>query len=116
MVAMEPEATTVAGLVKAEERQVAETAAAYFKGCEELILLKFRTEAIEKDESVDLRWEEALPQPGAPQRPGAFPHVYAPERGEKARLSWWNLEACIKVPLGPDGVHVFPPGALSEDD
>ena len=95
--------------------QVTETAKLYFKGVEDLILLKFSTEMIEKDENVILRWEESLPQPGAAARSDAFPHVYTAERGVKARLSWWDLANCVALPMGSDGVHTFPEDALSED-
>jgi len=96
--------------------QVRETARLYFKGVEELLLLKFSTEMIEKSEIVELRWEAALPPPGQPARDDAFPHCYSRERGIKARLSWWDLVACIPLPLGDDGEPTFPPDALSEDN
>ena len=58
-------------------------------------------------------------RPAAPLRGVRFcPHrhpVYAAERGIKARLSWWDLTACVELPLGPDGAPVIPPDALSED-
>jgi uncharacterized protein (DUF952 family) len=96
--------------------QVKETAELYFGGIDDLILLKFSTATIEKDENVELRWESALPQPGAPARTDAFPHVYSEEKGAKARLSWWDLADVIELPLGADGERVFPKHALSEDD
>ena len=96
--------------------QVVETAKLYYKGVDDVLLLKFSTDMIEKDDFVILRWEQALPPPGQPARPDAFPHVYARERGFKAKLSWWNLEAAISLPLGADGETVeFPENALSED-
>ena len=96
--------------------QVVETAKLYFKGVEDVLLLKYSTEMIEKDEHVELRWEQALPPPGKPARPDAFPHVYAKEKGEKARLSWFKLVTFTPLPLGPDQECTFPPGALSEDE
>lgn len=96
--------------------QVVETAKLYFKGVEDVLLLKYSTEMIEKDDHVELRWEQALPPPGKPARPDAFPHVYAKEKGEKARLSWFKLVTFTPLPLGPDQECTFPPGALSEDE
>ena len=95
--------------------QVKSTAKLYFKGVDDLILLKFSTAAISKDEAVELRFEEAAPPPGTQARGGVFPHVYPSERGLRPRLSWWNLKACIKLPLGADGEHVFPADAFSEE-
>lgn len=96
--------------------QVQDTARLYFKGIDDLILLKFSTELIENDDACDLRWEAALPPPGTAPRPDAFPHVYSTERGEKAKLSWWDLMGCIQLPLGADGTHTFPPGWDSEEE
>ena len=48
--------------------QVKSTAKLYFKGVDDLILLKFSTAAISKDEAVELRFEEAAP----PQHPGPW--------------------------------------------
>ena len=96
--------------------QVVETAKLYFKGVEDVLLLKYSTEMIEKDDHAELRWEQALPPPGKPARPDAFPHVYAKEKGEKARLSWFKLVTFTPLPLGPDQECTFPPGALSEDE
>ena len=96
--------------------QVVETAKLYFKGVEDVILLKYDTSMIEKDEDLVLRWEQALPPPGTPARPDAFPHVYAKEKGVKARLSWWKLATFVPLPLGADGTPKFPEKALSEEE
>jgi uncharacterized protein (DUF952 family) len=95
--------------------QVVSTAKMYFKGVDDLILLKFSTAAIKKDENVKLKFEEAQPAPGVDVRGDAFPHVYPAERGQKVGLSWWNLKSCLKVPLGANGEHEFPPHAFDED-
>ena len=50
--------------------QVVSTANLYFKGVDDLLLLKFKTDLVEKDEKTELRWEEALPPPGVAPRPG----------------------------------------------
>ena len=97
--------------------QVVSTANLYFKGVDDLLLLKFKTDLVEKDEKTELRWEEALPPPGVAPRPGvAFPHVYPVERGIKAKLSWWDLFECIELPLSADGEREFPDGWDSEEE
>ena len=96
--------------------QVKGTAQLYFKGVEDLILIKYSSEAIERDESVELHFEEPRPPPGTTHRDGAFPHIYSSFHGEKPRLSWWNMHACIELKLGKGGDHVFPPGTLSDDE
>ena len=96
--------------------QVTETARLYFKGIDDLLLLKFSTEGIENDEACELRWEAALPQKGAAPRQDVFPHVYSAERGAKAKLSWLDLAECITLPLGADGQHIFPLGWDSEEE
>jgi len=96
--------------------QVEQTARLYFKGVDDLMLLKFATATLEKDEGLELRWEAAQPPQGVQPRDEAFPHVYATERGVKAKISWWDLVECIPLKLGSDGEHIFPPGALSEAD
>ena len=71
--------------------QVRETAAKHFEGESDLLLI-----------SVDagklggvLKWE--------PSRGGTlFPHLYGP-------LSLEAVKRVDPLPLGPDGVHVFPP-------
>ena len=70
--------------------QVRETAARYFKGEDQLLLI-----AVDPDALGDaLRWE--------PSRDGAlFPHLYAP-LAPKAALS------VVPLPLRPDGSHDFP--------
>ncbi|MFJ5488545.1 DUF952 domain-containing protein [Hansschlegelia beijingensis] len=72
--------------------QARETAAKHFAGQQELLLVAVDAAAL----GTDLKWE--------PSRGGAlFPHLY----GELP------LSAVIwakPLPLGPDGLHVFPEG------
>jgi|SRR5690349_5637537 uncharacterized protein (DUF952 family) len=71
--------------------QVSETAAKHFAGQNDLLLISVDAGAL----GGALKWE--------PSRGGAlFPHLYGP----------LALEAVVRVdplPLGPDGLHVFPP-------
>src|SRR3712207_6033497 len=46
-----------------------------------------------------LRWEPA----SGGKRPGLFPHLYG-------ALPLSAMRSVTPLPLGPDGVHVFPPG------
>ncbi|UFN49805.1 DUF952 domain-containing protein [Roseomonas sp. OT10] len=46
-----------------------------------------------------LRWEPAA----GGRRPGLFPHLYG-------ALPVAAVEAAVPLPLGPDGLHQFPPG------
>ncbi len=72
--------------------QVVETAARYFAGMDDLVLVAVSTEKL----SGPLRWEAS--------RDGAlFPHLYAPL--DLAAVLWVK-----PLPLGPDGRHVFPEG------
>ena len=70
--------------------QVAETAAKWFAGQRDLVLV-----AVDADALGDkLKWE--------PSRGGAlFPHLYAP-------LDVNDALSVVPLPLGPDGKHVFP--------
>jgi len=72
--------------------QVAATAEKHFAGRDGLMLLAVDAERL----GAALRWE--------PARGGdLFPHLYAPLR--RADLAWAR-----PLPLGPDGVHLFPEG------
>lgn len=96
--------------------QVPGTCKLYFKGVDDLILLKFSRAEIEKDDSIDLRWEEAQPKPGMVPRKGDFPHIYSPYGLPGQRLSYWALRACIPLPLSPDGEsRIFPEDCFSEE-
>lgn len=55
--------------------QARRTAALYFAGSEDLMLLAFTTAALAAA-GLDLRWEDAAPQPGVEKRGGDFPHLY----------------------------------------
>jgi uncharacterized protein (DUF952 family) len=69
--------------------QARETAARHFAGQRDLLLV-----AVMSDRLADLRWE--------PSRGGAlFPHLYGAL--DLAAVAWVK-----PLPLGPDGVHVFP--------
>ena len=70
--------------------QVHETAAKHFAGQQGLVLL-----AIDGDQLGDqLKWEES--------RGGAlFPHLYR-------ALKVDEVAACTPMPIGDDGMHVFP--------
>ncbi len=75
--------------------QVVETAAKHFAGQDDLMLVA--VDAVRLGDA--LKWE--------PSRGGAlFPHLYGPLPMEAVSLS----EA---LPLGPDGVHVFPESVMS---
>jgi uncharacterized protein (DUF952 family) len=70
--------------------QVVETAARYFAGADDLVLVAVSTERL----SCLLRWE--------PSRAGAlFPHLYGPL--DLAAVLWVK-----PLPLGANGRHVFP--------
>ena len=60
-------------------------------------------------------WHALTHSSRAKARPGAFPHVCC-SHGEKPRMSWWHLRACIELPLASDGQHAFPSDALSDAD
>ena len=69
--------------------QVAETAAKWFAGRDDLVLAAIDADAL----GADLRWE--------PSRGGAlFPHLYAP-------LSFSTVRWTRALPLGADGRHIF---------
>lgn len=71
--------------------QVRETAARHFRGEDALLLITVRPEAL----GTALRWE--------PSRGGAlFPHLYG-------ALPLDAVERVETLPLGRDGLHVFPP-------
>jgi uncharacterized protein (DUF952 family) len=71
--------------------QVAETAAKHFAGISDLLLLHVDTAALDDG----LKWE--------PSRGGAlFPHLYGP-------LALAAVTKVDPLPLGADGLHLFPP-------
>ena len=71
--------------------QVVESAAKHRAGQEGLLLLSVDSDAL----GAALKWE--------PSRAGAlFPHLYGPLPLEAVRR-------VAPLPLGPDGLHVFPP-------
>lgn len=70
--------------------QARETAAKHFAGQTDLMLLAVEADAL----GDDLKWE--------PSRGGAlFPHLYA-------ALPVARVHSAAPLPLGPDGVHLFP--------
>jgi uncharacterized protein (DUF952 family) len=70
--------------------QVRETASRHFSGERDLLLVAVDAEAL----GGALRWE--------PSRGGVlFPHLYAP-------LPLSAVRSVERLPLGPDGKHVFP--------
>lgn len=74
--------------------QVAETAAKHFAGRDGLVLVAVDTARL----GDSLKWE--------PSRGGAlFPHLYGP-------LDAGAVRSVESLPLGPDGVHIFPEGVL----
>lgn len=74
-----------------DDSQVEETAAKHFAGQTDLVLVSVDTERL----GESLKWE--------PSRGGAlFPHLY----GDLAITAVTRVEP---LPLGPDGVHIFPP-------
>ncbi len=74
--------------------QARETAAKHFAGRSGLTLIAFDSEAL----GPELLWE--------PSRGGAlFPHLHRSLNPDEALWS-------APLPLGPDGVHVFPPGMI----
>ena len=71
--------------------QVRESAAKHRRGVSDLVLLEVEAAAL----GDGLRWE--------PARGGQlFPHLYA-------ALAIAAVRATYDLPLGPDGLHVFPP-------
>jgi uncharacterized protein (DUF952 family) len=84
--------------------QVVGTAAAYFAGKTDVVLLRFSKETMEEEADLKIRWEDAAPAEGVAKRDGAFPHAYG------GPIPY----ACLSAPpailaVGPDGKHVFPP-------
>lgn len=74
--------------------QVAETAAKHFAGQDDLVLVAVDAQRL----GEALRWE--------PSRGGdLFPHLYGP-------LDTMMVHAVTPLPLGRDGVHVFPEGVV----
>lgn len=72
--------------------QVRETAARYFSGQRDLLLIAVDPEAL----GDKLRWE--------PSRGGAlFPHLYG-------TLPMSAVRSVMPLPLGADGSHIFPAG------
>ena len=83
--------------------QVAGTAAAYFAGKTDVILLRFSISMMTQEADLEVHWEDAAPASGAQKRDGDFPHVYG------GPIPY----ACLAAPpdvlvLGPDGKHVLP--------
>jgi uncharacterized protein (DUF952 family) len=77
--------------------QAAETAARHFAGMTDLVLVAVSADAL----GGALKWE--------PSRGGAlFPHLYGV-------LPMTAVRWTKPLPLGTDGVHVFPPEMAAED-
>lgn len=74
--------------------QAAETAAKHFAGQADLLLVRVAAERL----GPTLKWE--------PSRGGAlFPHLYG-------ALDLTAVTSVVPLPLGPDGRHQFPKGAI----
>lgn len=84
--------------------QVAGTAAAYFAGKTDVLLLSFSAESMREEADLDIRWEAAAPMPGESARDGEFPHVY----GGAIPFACLAAQPAL-LALGPDGKHVLPP-------
>mmetsp|Transcript_17016 Transcript_17016/g.43710 ORF Transcript_17016/g.43710 Transcript_17016/m.43710 type:complete len:179 (+) Transcript_17016:87-623(+) len=82
--------------------QVVSTAALYFGGKTDVILLSFSVESMEEAD-LQIRWEDAAPPPGSTTRGGAFPHVY----GGAIPYACLSSKPAI-LALDPDGKHIFP--------
>ena len=83
--------------------QIAGTAAAYFAGRNDVMLLRFSVESMVEEADLKVRWESAAPPPGEKSRDGEFPHVYG------GPIPF----ACLAAPpallaLDADGKHVLP--------
>ncbi len=74
--------------------QLRASAAKHRAGQPDLWLLSVRADAL----GADLKWEASA----GGTRPGLFPHLYAP-------LPLSALRDAVRLPLGPDGLHIFPP-------
>jgi uncharacterized protein (DUF952 family) len=75
--------------------QVRASAAKHRAGAPDLLLVEADAAAL----GEALRWE---PAPGG-KRPGLFPHLYGP-------LPLSAVRRVVPLPLGADGLHVFPEG------
>lgn len=74
--------------------QLRASAAKHRAGERDLLLVAVEAAAL----GDALKWEPA----GGGSRPGLFPHLYGP-------LPVVEIRAVTPLPLGPDGLHVFPP-------
>lgn len=84
--------------------QVVGTAAAYFNGKTDVMLLRFSVDTMQEEADLDIRWEAAEPPPGSTVRDGEFPHVYG------GPIPWACLTAQpALLALDADGKHIFPP-------
>jgi uncharacterized protein (DUF952 family) len=87
-------------------QQARSTAALYFKGDANLVLLAVSTESLAQLKNLTLKWEEAAPPGGGstdtPNRQGEFPHLYG------GAIPWSCVTDETKLQLGEDGLHVFP--------
>jgi uncharacterized protein (DUF952 family) len=77
--------------------QVEVSASTYYRGATDLVLLTVDTERL----GEGLVWEESTPPPGAPVRPGLFPHLYGP-------LPVGAVTAAHPWPPEPDGSFRLP--------
>jgi len=75
--------------------QVRASAARHRRGEPDLWLVAADVAAL----GAALRWEPAA----GGKRPGLFPHLYGP-------LPLSAVRSVLRLPLGADGAHVFPPG------
>ncbi|MEO3472915.1 DUF952 domain-containing protein [Roseomonas sp. CAU 1739] len=75
--------------------QVRASAAKHRGGVADLMLVEADTAAL----GAALRWEPAA----GSKRPGLFPHLYA-------ALPLSSVSRVVALPLGADGLHVFPAG------
>ncbi|MFT5485407.1 MAG: hypothetical protein ACI9JL_003956 [Paracoccaceae bacterium] len=72
-------------------KQAVETASKHFSGINGLVLIKIDSKGL----GDALKWEKS-------RNDALFPHLYEPLKPETA-------EWIVDLPLGNDGVHVFPP-------
>jgi uncharacterized protein (DUF952 family) len=75
--------------------QLRASAAKHRAGEADLVLVEVEAAAL----GPALRWEPAA----GGKRPGLFPHLYGP-------LPLSAVRSAAPLPLGGDGVHIFPPG------
>ena len=99
--------------------QLREAAARHFAGVDDLILLKFsRAWLLESD--VEICYEEAdaaavhAREDESEPRPGAYPHIYA-GKCSHPHLSYMCLVGHYRLPLAPNGEHIFPRDAFADD-